>query len=71
MDVNVGEVFLFESLFFLMLTRGEVVMVLTCLLFSTFARVGEDLVLDSVDVHWAMGHDTGVKIFMTQSKTKK
>ena len=46
MDVNVGEVFLFESLFFLMLTRGEVVMVTTCLLFSTFARVGEDLVLD-------------------------
>lgn len=57
MVVNVGEVFLFESLFLLMLTRGEVVMVLTCLLFSTFACVGEDLVLDSVDVRWAMGHD--------------
>lgn len=65
MVVNVGEVFLFESLFLLMLTRGEVVMVLTCLLFSIFACVGEDLVLDSVDVHWAMGHDASVKIFIT------
>ena len=57
--------FCLSHLFLLMLTRGEVVMVLTCLLFSKFASVGEDLVLDSVYVHWARGHDAGVNIFMT------